>query len=527
MTPTQLLLALLLIPFIAGIIAFAMRWAGSGSRPFVTAIHLVSITAVLALSIFTIQGVLDVKELTALGHWFRIDSLAAIFLALVAGIGFLAGLYSIGYINHEVRNEEIDHKSMCHYYGFYNVFMSTMLLVVMANNVILMWVAVEATTIASTFLVGLYGQRTSLEAAWKYIVICTVGVAFGLYGTILIFSNASNIIANPELATSWTYLLQHAKALDPTLTTIAFVFIMIGFGTKAGMFPMHTWLPDSYAESPSPVSAVLAAALSNCAFMVIIRYYIICSETLGPSLPQTMMIGFGILSIACAAFFIIVQRDIKRTLAYSSVEHIGIVALAMGIGGPLGILAGLFHAINNSIAKALAFCASGNILLKYGTRDIRAVKGVMNVMPATGVFFGISMLALAGLPPFNVFISEFLMMTAGIQKGNIWLVAITTILLATVFAGFVRMVTAALLGQVPENVQKGEMGIIKLIPMAVFVVIIVWIGVRTPKPVIQLLENATKIVLNKGDAPLGITVQTPWQKLNSADKPSAAPAVEQ
>ena len=535
MTSTQLLLALLLIPLGASLIAFAMRWLGFGSRLLVTFTHLVSISLVLMFSVLVINRVLDDGALTALGHWFHIDSLGAIFLALVGGVGFLTGLYSIGYMNHEVRSGEIDTKTLCDYYGFFSLFLSTMVLVVIANNVVLMWVAVEATTIGSTFLVGLYGQRTSLEAAWKYIIICSVGVAFGLYGTVLIFSNASNIIADPEHATSWTVLVQHAQQLDPTLTTIAFVFVLIGFGTKAGLFPMHTWLPDAYAEAPSPVSALLSAALSNCAFLIIIRYYIIVSKTLGPDLPQAMLLAFGIMSIACAALFIIVQRDIKRLLAYSSVENIGIVALAFGIGGPLGILAGLLHALNNSLAKALAFCASGNIMLKYGTSDMGAVKGVMNVMPATAVFFGAGMLALGGLPPFNVFVSEFLVISAGIKSGNVWLTIVIMLLLATVFAGIVRMVTSTLLGKAPENVQKGELSIIKLVPMAIFVVVMLWMGIRPPQPVIKLLENATKVVLDKGDAPLDIAVQTPWQMINGSGQtaapvsttPAAVPAAGQ
>jgi len=523
MTSTQLLLALLLIPLGASLVAFAIRWLGSGSRALVTTVHLVSISLVLVFSVLVISRVLADGAVTALGYWLHIDSLGAIFLALVGGVGFLTGLYSIGYMNHEVRSGEIDNKTLCNYYGFFSLFLSTMVLVVVANNVVLMWVAVEATTIGSTFLVGLYGQRTSLEAAWKYIIICSVGVAFGLYGTVLIFSNASNIIADPEHATSWTVLVQHAQMLDPTLTTIAFVFILIGFGTKAGLFPMHTWLPDAYAEAPSPVGALLSAALSNCAFLIIIRYYIIVSKTLGPDLPQTMLLIFGLMSIVVAALFIIVQRDIKRMLAYSSIENIGIVALAIGLGGPLGVFAALLHALNNSIAKALAFCGAGNIMLKYGTRDVGAVKGVMNVMPVTAVLFGASVLALGGMPPFNVFVSEFLVITAGIKAGHGWLMIVVMLLLATVFAGFVRMVTSVLLGKAPDNVQKGELSLLKLLPMIAFIVVMLWMGIRTPQPVVQLLENATRIVLNKGDAPLDFTLQSPWRLLNAETAQKAAP----
>ncbi len=523
MTHSQLLLILLLVPFSAGVVLFVLRWAGLVSRPLITLIHLASTGFVLGLALWLVGLVLNGSSIIPFHHWLSLDNLDALFLMLVSGIGFLTGFYAIGYMNRRLENGDIEQKELCSFFGFFNLFIATMILVVIADNIVLMWAAVEATTIASSLLICLYGKRSTLEAAWKYILICSVGVAFGLYGTILIFSNASTLITNPEHATSWLMLMENAYALDPTLTTIAFVFILIGFGTKAGLFPMHAWLPDAYSEAPAPVSALLSSALSNCAFLVIIRYYMIATKALGTSLPQTLLLAFGVMSIACGALFIIVQRDVKRLLAYSSIENMGIVALAFGIGGPLGIFAGLLHALNNSIAKAMAFCVSGNIELKYGSSDMRSVKGIMNAMPVSGVFFGLSVLTLSGLPPFNVFVSEFLVLFAGINTGKTVLSIIVMLLLATVFSGIVYMVTNVLLGKVPEGVQKKDVGFMKLAPLAVFTIIILWMGIRMPQPVAMLIRNATEIVLDKPNAEWDVTIRTPWEMISN-DTRQATPS---
>ncbi|HBH7348757.1 TPA: hypothetical protein KWY93_001609 [Escherichia coli] len=210
--------------------------------------------------------------------------------------------------------------------------------------------------------------------------------------------------------------------LDPTLMLLAFVFVLIGFGTKTGLFPMHAWLPDAHSEAPSPVSALLSAVLLNCALLVMIRYYIIICQAIGSDFPNRLLLIFGMLSVAVAAFFILVQRDIKRLLAYSSVENMGLVAVALGIGGPLGIFAALLHTLNHSLAKTLLFCGSGNVLLKYGTRDLNVVCGMLKIMPFTAVLFGGGALALAGMPPFNIFLSEFMTVTAGLARNHLLII---------------------------------------------------------------------------------------------------------
>ncbi|WP_245593557.1 hydrogenase 4 subunit F [Azospirillum halopraeferens] len=504
------LLTLLPVPLIAALVQLTACHFRPLSRRTVEAVHLASIALVLVLSLLTVRGVAVHGPVTALGHWLHVDALGAVFLALIGVVGFLTGLYSIAYMRHDLAHGEVDDRKLGVYYGFFSLFLFTMLLVVTANNIIMMWVAVEATTLGSAFLVALYGKRSSLEAAWKYLVICTVGVAFGLYGTVLVYANVAAAPVGIEGAAFWTVLLQHADVLDPTLAKIAFVFVLVGFGTKAGLFPMHAWLPDAHSEAPSPTSALLSAVLLNCALFIVIRFDILVSKAVGPAFPHMLLLGLGVLSLAVAALFVVVQRDLKRLLAYSSVENMGLIAIALGIGGPLGVMAALLHTVNHSLAKALLFCGSGNILMKYGTRDLDTVKGVLRVAPVSGVLLMAGALALGGMPPFNVFVSEFLTVTAGIDAGYGWLMIVCLVLLTVVLAAFVRMIAGSILGASPPTVAKGDVGPLALAPMAVLLVMMLIMGVRVPAPVAGLLREASAIVLaTEGSDALALRM--PWQ----------------
>ncbi|MCW2484286.1 hydrogenase 4 subunit F [Candidatus Symbiopectobacterium sp. NZEC127] len=495
MTSSTLLFTLLATPFITALLAFLCRWCGGAARTAVSIIHLCGISLLLVLSLYVVGMIASQGEILAAHRWLHLDSLSALFLAILGIIGFLTGLYSVGYMNHEVNSGEVSVPTLCHYYGFFHLFLFTMLLVITSNNLIVMWAAIEATTLSSAFLVGLYGQRSSLEAAWKYVIICTVGVAFGLYGTVLVYANAANVMATPGDAIFWTEVLQHASELDSTLMHLAFIFVIIGFGTKTGLFPMHAWLPDAHSEAPSPTSALLSAVLLNCALLVIVRYTMIVSAAIGPVFPQRLLLVFGLLSVAVAAFLILVQRDMKRLLAYSSVENMGLIAVALGIGGPLGVLAALLHTLNHSLAKTLLFCGSGNVLLKYGTRDMDAVKGILRVTPITGALLAGGALALGGMPPFNLFLSEFMTVTAGINAGYLWLVIVLLFLLTIVLAGLVRMVASTVLGNSPAAVSKGELGILTTAPMAILLALMLLMGTHIPQPVTRLLESASALVL--------------------------------
>jgi hydrogenase-4 component F len=483
-------------------------------------VHLASISWLLLLAIIIVARLVDGEPLGAFGGWLYVDAVSAIFVLLIGIVGFLTGLYSLGYIRHDLASGLIDRPKLKIYYGFFSLFLFTMLLAVTSNNIVMMWVAIEATTLGSAFLVGLYGQKSSLEAAWKYVVICTVGVAFGLYGTVLAYANGNAVLAQPEGAIFWTTLAAHAAELDPTLIKLAFVFVLIGFGTKAGLFPMHAWLPDAHSEAPSPVSALLSGVLLKCALFVIIRYYVITMRAVGPEFPQLLLLILGTLSIGVASFLFFVQQDLKRKLAYSSVEHIGLIALGLGFGGPLGVGAALLHSVNHSFAKALLFCGSGNVLMKYGTRDLRAVKGLLVVAPASGLLLMAGALALAGFPPFNVFVSEFLVFAAGLQSGHLGLMIVCALFFTVTVAGFVQVIAGSVLGKKPDTVSKGDVGWLSLAPMAVLMGLVLVMGFAVPRPMSQLIQSATAIVLNRTTP---IAVAEPWPFQNGALGPVLAP----
>ncbi|HCP0665408.1 TPA: hydrogenase 4 subunit F [Escherichia coli] len=459
---------LLLTPLLFSLLCFACRKWGHSATRTVTVLHSLGITLLLILTLWVVQTAADAGEIFAAGLWLHIDGLGGLFLAILGVIGFLTGVYSIGYMRHEVAHGELSPVTLCDYYGFFHLFLFTMLLVVTSNNLIVMWAAIEATTLSSAFLVGIYGQRSSLEAAWKYIIICTVGVAFGLFGTVLVYANAASVMPQAEMAIFWSEVLKQSSLLDPTLMLLAFVFVLIGFGTKTGLFPMHAWLPDAHSEAPSPVSALLSAVLLNCALLVLIRYYIIICQAIGSDFPNRLLLIFGMLSVAVAAFFILVQRDIKRLLAYSSVENMGLVAVALGIGGPLGIFAALLHTLNHSLAKTLLFCGSGNVLLKYGTRDLNVVCGMLKIMP----------------------------FTAGLARNHLLIIVLLLLLLTLVLAGLVRMAARVLMAKPPQAVNRGELGWLTTSPMVILLVMMLAMGTHIPQPVIRILAGASTIVLS-------------------------------
>ncbi len=494
---------LLFIPLIVSVLTIIAGWFGRFARPLMEILHLASVTVTLVLVFIVAGQVLAAGEVLAFNHWLRVDSLGALFVVIVGMMGFLAGIYSIGftrhelsigYTNHDITTGGLDMGRLRVFYSLFHFFLFTMLLAVTSNNIIIMWVAIEATTLSSAFLVGLYGTRPALEAAWKYVVICTVGVAFGLYGTILVYADAVNIIQDTSVASLWSEIAKNAATLDPTLLKLAFVFILIGFGTKAGIVPMHSWLPDTYSESPSPVSALLSGVLVNCTLFVVIRFAIIVNLALGESFVQTLFLVFGVLSLAAAVFFMMGQRDINRLLAYSSPENIGLILIAFGLGGPIGTLAGLLQLLNHSIVKTMMFFLSGNILMKYRSRSLDVVKGLMQAAPLTSFFLLAGVFALVGAPPFNIFFSKFLIISAGISTGHLWLMAVCMLLLMLAFTALFRMVSSVTLGEKPAEIQTGDGGFTTLAPIAILMILALALGLFMPAQLTDLLNGAVEVV---------------------------------
>lgn len=516
MASSDLLIAILGGPLIIAVIVLVAPKSVARLR-FCEGLHVISIALTLGLSLELVRRVIGGADVNALGHWLFLDALGAIFLGLIGIVGFLTGLYSLSYIRHDIESGALDAGKAKIYYGLFSLFLATMLLSVVSNNIVMIWVAIEATTLGSAFLVGVYGRKESLEAAWKYVVICTVGVAFGLYGTVLTYANGSEVLGNASDAILWTTLVTHAHSLDPTAIKLAFVFAVIGFGTKAGFFPMHAWLPDAHSEAPSPVSALLSGVLLKCALLAVIRYYAITVRAVGPDFPQLVLMLLGGLSIAVAAMLFYVQRDLKRKLAYSSVEHVGLMALGLGIGGPLGVGAALLHAINHSFAKALLFCGSGNVVMKYGTRDLDSIKGMLRAAPLSGLLLMFGALALAGFPPFNVFVSEFMVFAAGVKAGYVWIMVIAALFFTVTVGGFIQIISGSVLGKKPETLAVGDVGWGALVPLAFLMALVLVMGVAVPGPVARLIQDASTIVLGE---PAPVALVAPWQAAPSAPQSS-------
>ncbi|HMK78641.1 MAG TPA: hydrogenase 4 subunit F [Xanthobacteraceae bacterium] len=510
MTPSALLVVLLLAPVAGMAIAFLASLSG-GKRAAVVAetAHVVAVAAVAAIALALAASVLTDGNVLAVGSWLYLDPFAAILVALIGLIALLTGVYSLGYIRHDLAAGTIGTAQLCRYYGFFDLFVFTMLWTVTANDIVMMWVGIEATTLGSAFLVGFYGQRASLEAAWKYVIICAIGVAFGLYGTMLVYAEAARVLPDPGEASRWTFVVGHAAAFDPGVMRLAFVFVLIGFGTKAGLFPMHAWLPDAHSEAPSPVSALLSGVLVNCALFVLIRYSAIVTPATGAGLPQTLFLVLGALSIAVGSLLIFVQTDIKRLLAYSTTENVGLIVLGFGIGGELGVAAAILHMINHSFTKTLMFCGTGNILMKYGTRDVRAIKGLAALAPATGAMLIAGALALCGIPPFNIFVSEFMLVIAGLRAGYGWLMVLCLLLLTATLAALLRFIGGSLLGARPQGARPGEVGTLALAPMLILLAVVVMLGVAVPQPVTRLVQGATGVILRS--TPATAAVAAPWQ----------------
>ena len=504
MDQSNLMIALMLVP-LASTFILALLPSKHTPRGVYAAIHLIALgaTAVIGTSLI-VSVLLGRHDIFACGPWFHLDALGCVFVFLICTIGFLTGLYSLPYVKHDNEEGKMALWQVKQYYAFFSCFVFTMLVVALSNNIIMMWIGIEATTLATVFLVGSYNTKLSLEAAWKYVIVCTAGVAFGLYGTLLVYANAADVMSDPTMAAFWTSDLPNAAAFDATLIEISFVFISIGIGTKAGLFPMHTWLPDAHSEAPSPVSALLSGVLLKCAMLVIIRFYILTVEAVGDTFPRTLMLILGIVSVCMAALAVYSQDDLKRKLAYHSCENIGIVALCLGFGGPIGIAAALLHCITHGFTKALLFCVSGNVLMKYGTRDLNKIHGMLRVAPATAIILAIGFFALAGFPPFAMFVSEIMAFTAGVVGGYIWIVVIFAIALTVVIAACVHVVTGSLMGEAPEGMPKKDVSALALVPEVVLVACLVWFGVAMPQPMVNAIEDATAIVLQQPDATIAV-----------------------
>ncbi len=366
------------------------------------------------------------------GGYVVLDMTGAWVILCTAVVYLLASIYSIGYMRLLGEDERL--------WGFYALFSGfalTILLSSVMNNAGLYWIAIELTTLVSTFLVGFERAAESIEAAWKYIIIISAGISLALLGTVL-FYWCGSFVLGPTYDMTWDALRQAAPKMDPSLAALSYLLVLVGYGTKVGLAPMHTWLPDAHSESPAPISAMLSGALLNSAMLGIVRYLPIAEAAQSGPLARVALVVFGILSLIVGALFIVRQTGIKRLMAYSSVEHMGVVALGFGFGGPLGVAGALYHMLNHSLNKSLMFFGAGNVMRSYGSKEIRNIKDVWARFPVQGALWLAGAAAITGAPPFGLFLSEIVILRAGFERGYDWAAYVMIVLLIVIFIGFLN-----------------------------------------------------------------------------------------
>ncbi|HEY7204833.1 MAG TPA: proton-conducting transporter membrane subunit [Methylomirabilota bacterium] len=481
MGETGLFIALLAPPLLVAGLAVVDRGAGRAVGSVLALLALVPLAAALAVAARVAAGAVPTW---GPGELFRVDALSALLALCVTFVSALAlGLGpGPGEAARGIRRFRI----------FASLFSFTMLVAVTTGNVALMWVAIEATTITSAVLVPLHPSRASIEASWKYVLIGSVGIALAFVGTVLAYFDFVALAGPSESALSWTVLRAAAPAMHPAVLQLAFVFLLVGYGTKAGLAPMHTWLPDAHAEAPAPLSAMMSGVLLAVALYAIVRWKAVVDVVVDPGFADGLLIALGVLSLAVAALSLLGQRHYKRLLAYSSIEHTGLVCVGLALG-PLGIFAAMLHLVNHTAAKSMMFFLSGRILARYRTGDLRQVSGLLQVMPMTGGLFALGMVALVGLPPFGIFLSKLAVLRAGFATGHGAVMVAVLVLLAVAFIALIGHLNRMLYGSVPEDVVVGEGRGWALLPLGVCALVLVVLGLVIPAPLQALLDRIVEL----------------------------------
>jgi hydrogenase-4 component F len=494
----MMLLFILAIPLAAGALSFAAR-----KRPAMEAINLSAFAVLFLLAAALAARVLQRGSLAVWNGFLRADALSALVVLLTALVGLICSVYAVGYFRDDERNRVFEEdvlgavtiSKLRKYYALTPLFVFSMLLVALADNLGVMWVAVEATTLISVFLVTFYGRATSLEAAWKYAIIGGVGLSMALLGTILTYYSAHNILGTETLAgLNWSVLAAQASQFDKTTMKLAFILILLGYGTKAGVAPMHTWKPDAYSEAPVPAAAILSTATLNCALYGLVRFYILASRCLGADYPGRLLLLFGVLSMGISVPFVLIQRNFRRLLAYHTIDHAGIMVTALGIGGPLGALGFTLHMTFHTVAKSLLFLCAGTVYQHFRTDLFRKIKsGVIRVLPFAGTVFLMATLAIVGTPPFSLFQSEFLILRAAFAAHHYVSAVLFVLFGAGIFAGAVLHIGNLVLG--PAEARP----LARWYPwrdsaVLVSTALLVIMGFWLPGPVFGLIQDAARIV---------------------------------
>ena len=473
------LTGVLLIPAVAAALLAVLPGYRLTSRLNVLAAFLSFATAV---SLFVVQP--------TSGPYLLVDDLNKVFIVLTTFVGFTTSVFSASYIEHEIEIGRLTPTFVRFYHAMYQVLMFAMNLALVANNIGLMWVAIEMATLTTVLMVGIYRTHEALEAAWKYFILGSVGIALALFGTILVYMAARPVIGEGLYAMVWTVLVTKAAQFDPGLLNVAFVFLLLGYGTKVGLAPLHAWLPDAHAEGPTPISAVLSGLLLNVALYALLRFKMLLALNPAALAPGPLMVTMGLISCVFAAFMLYRRRDIKRMFAYSSIEHMGIIVFAFGMGGPLANFAALLHMTMHSLTKSAIFYAVGHISQVKGTQKIADMGGLTVSNPVLGWGLVLGVVAIAGLPPLGIFMSEFLVVSSTFAREP-WLVLILVFGILVGLGGLFLRLNTIVFG---EPVGPTAPAQASYVPMFAHLAIVAMAGIYMPPALVTGFQNVARLL---------------------------------
>ncbi|MFZ3323305.1 MAG: hydrogenase 4 subunit F [Usitatibacter sp.] len=481
----ETLAILLAIPLAGGLCLWVL-----GERDSAPEINCAFSFATLCTAAWLTAGVVSTGPVMGVFEQFFVDPLNVFLVTLTAFVGFTTSLFSRPYMRTERDHGRMTAGRLRLYHSMYQVFMFTMLLALTTNNMGILWVAMEAATLATVLLVSVYRTAASLEAAWKYFILCGVGIAQALFGTILLYFAAERVLGAEGNALLWTHLNLVKGQLEPAIMSLAFVFLLVGYGTKVGLVPLHNWLPDAHAEGPTPISAVLSGLLLNVALYAAVRCKVLADGALETRFAGNLLMGFGLTSVVVAAFFLSHQRDIKRMFAYSSIEHMGLITFAFGMGGPIANFAGLLHMTVHSLVKSGIFFAVGHATQNAGTQVMEDIRGLLKVSPTVGWGLMIGTFAILGMPPFGVFASEFLILTTAMRE-HAWATPILLLALGVAFAAIFGRVQPMVFGDTAVKPFKHQPA---LMPVFIHMGLALMLGLYIPPYLAAWYHQAAKLL---------------------------------
>jgi hydrogenase-4 component F len=443
----------------------------------------------LAASALTLQAMRE-GPLYALDEQFFVDAFNVFLVALTAFVSFTTALFSRPYMRVEAHHGRVTPGRLRLYHSMYQLFIFTMLLALLTNNMGILWVAMEGATLATVLLVSLYRTPESIEAAWKYFILCGVGIAQALFGTILLYFAAEKVLGAGATALLWTHLNAVRTSLEPQVLSLAFIFLLIGYGTKVGLAPVHNWLPDAHSEGPTPVSAVLSGLLLNVALYALVRAKVLVDGALGTGFGGQLLMGFGLVSVVIAVFSLARQTDIKRMFAYSSIEHMGLTTFAFGLGGPMGTFAALLHMTVHSLTKSAIFFAVGHASQIAGSQRMDRIRGLIQQSPTVGWGLMLGTLGILGLPPFGVFTSEFLIITTAMHEQP-WATAVLLVSLAVAFAAVFGKVQPMVFGNTDAPALPHPPA---LLPVFTHMALVLLLGLYIPPFLVEWYHHAARFI---------------------------------